>query len=146
MKITIEEINYNSQHFNDLVNLELMLWPDNEYNELFNETKDTKDFYFGAIYNNTLIAFIQLSIRNDYVNGSTTSPVGYVEGLYVIKEYRNKGIARKLIENSYCFLKEKGCNEIASDVETENIVSQKFHEKMGFTETEKVVCYIKRLN
>ncbi len=41
--------------------------------------------------------------------------------------------------------KEQGCKEFASDVELSNIVSQEVHEKMGFKEVNRVVCYIKEI-
>lgn len=146
MGITILPIKFNSQYFNELIQLELLLWPDNDYDGLYNETKESSDYYFGAIHDNQLIGFIQLAIREEHVNGSSTSPVGYIEGIYVIEDYRKKGIARKLMEWGYRFLKENDCSEIGSDVELDNIMSQVFHEKMGFTEVERVVFYIRKLD
>ena len=34
------------------------------------------------------IGFAQCTLRNDYVEGSSSSPVGYLEGIYVKDEYR----------------------------------------------------------
>src|SRR5947207_3770431 len=44
------------------------------------------------------IGFIEGSIRGDYVNGTESSPVGFVEGVYVISAWRRRGIARQLFE------------------------------------------------
>ena len=46
---------------------------------------------FICIKNNKPIGFINLAIRSDYVEGSKTSPVGYLEGIYVKKAYRKNG-------------------------------------------------------
>lgn len=141
----VVEIKFGSVFYEELINQELLLWPDNEYNDLYNETKDSKDFFFGAVIDELLVGFIQLSIRKEYVNGSSSSPVGFIEGLYVLEELRGRGIGKELVEYVLKFTKDKGIKEVASDVLIDNILSQKFHEKMGFKETERVVYYIHEL-
>src|SRR6187431_3763066 len=44
------------------------------------------------------LGFIEGSIRTDYVNGTETSPVGFVEGVYVAPPWRRQGIARLLFD------------------------------------------------
>jgi GNAT superfamily N-acetyltransferase len=46
----------------------------------------------------TPIGFIEGSIRSDYVNGTESSPVGFVEGVYVVPALRRQGIARRLFD------------------------------------------------
>src|SRR3569832_2841233 len=41
------------------------------------------------------VGFIEGSIRTDYVNGTESSPVGFVEGVYVVPAWRRQGIARQ---------------------------------------------------
>lgn len=145
INIKIEEIKANHSLFKELIELELRLWPENDYQELFEETKNLRDVFYGAIKDNQLIGFIQISTRKDYVNGTSTSPVGFVEGIYVLDEYRNLGVARCLFNQAIQYCKERNLKEIASDVLFDNIESQNFHEKIGFVETERVVYYLKRL-
>ena len=135
-------------HFDELIELELKLWPDHLYDELYQDTKnliDNNNFYLGAIINNKLIGFIQLSIRYEYVNGSTTSPVGYIEGIFVEDEFRKQGIGTELVKMSFAFFRKRNLQEIISDVEIDNYLSQKFHEKVGFKETERVIYYRHKL-
>ncbi len=40
---------------------------------------------------------IQLSLRTDYVEGTATTPVAYIEPFYLMPGYRQKGIARMII-------------------------------------------------
>ena len=87
-------------------------------------------------------AFLSLSLRSDYVEGSSSCPVGYIEGLYVKPEYRRKGIAEKMVEHAKVWSREFGCSELASDCILENEVSQAFHKSVGFTEANKIVCFI----
>lgn len=146
MDLKIISIKHGSKYFNDLIALELLLWPDNEYNELYEETKNLKDYFHGALINNTLVGFIQIALRSEYVNGTSTSPVGFIEGIYIKEDFRKQGIARKLFEFAFTLVKEKGCSEIASDALIDNLDSQNFHEKMGFEETERVVYFSKKLD
>lgn|SRR5690554_581457 len=145
MNINVERIDRNSVYFQRLVELGIKLWPDNSYNDLYDEFKNSNHIFFGATFNNYLIGFIQISIRTDYVNGSTTSPVGFIEGIFVDENYRKKGIARKLVDRAVSYFKNEGIKEIASDVLIDNIDSQNFHKSIGFEEIERVVCYIKRI-
>ena len=41
--------------------------------------------------------FVEVALRNDYVNGTRSSPVAFLEGIYVVPEERRSGIARLLI-------------------------------------------------
>ena len=95
---------------------------------------------YGYYLNDILVAFISLSVRNDYVNGCETSPVGFVEGIYIDSDYRKQGIARELVEFAKGWSKEKGCQELASDILIDNLDSLAFHEAVGFEEKERVIC------
>lgn len=87
------------------------------------------------------IGFAEASIRSDYVNGTETSPVVFLEGIYVSADHRRMGVARALVEAVGAWGRECGCGEYASDALLENRQSQAFHKAMGFEETERVVCF-----
>ncbi len=93
----------------------------------------------------TPVGFIEGSIRNDYVNGTESSPVGFVEGVYVIPSKRRKGVARMLFEAIGDWARARGCQELASDALLENESSQRAHRALGFRETERVVYFAKPL-
>lgn len=61
-----------------------------------------------------MIGFAELSIRID-VTGLEGKRVGYVEGLYVRPEVRERGIARKLLEASRSWARQQKCQAFASD-------------------------------
>jgi len=90
-------------------------------------------------------AFLSLSLRSDYVEGTTSCPVAYVEGLYVRPEFRRKGIAEKMIEHAKQWSALYGCAELASDCTIDNEGSQAFHKDVGFTEANRIVCYTMKL-
>lgn len=83
----------------------------------------------------------EVSVRYEYVNGTESSPVGFLEGLYVVPSYRRQGVAVRLLHEVKRWVVERGCRELASDTGLENGVSQAVHERLGFEETERVVYY-----
>jgi aminoglycoside 6'-N-acetyltransferase I len=91
------------------------------------------------------LGFIEGSIRSDYVNGTESSPVGFVEGVYVVREWRRRGIARQLFEAIADWARARGCRELASDALIDNEISQRTHRALGFRETERVVYFTRRL-
>jgi len=91
------------------------------------------------------LGFIYLSIRTDYVEGATSSPVAYVEGIYVKPEFQRSGIAGKLVELGEDWGIRKGCSQLGSDTDITNNTSIRFHQKAGFKETNRIVCFLKDL-
>lgn len=61
------------------------------------------------------VGFAEISMRTDYVNGCDTSPVAFLEGIYVCPQYRRRGVARLLCEAAERWGQSKGCTELASD-------------------------------
>ncbi len=92
-----------------------------------------------------LVGIAEASLRHDYVNGCDTSPVAYLEGLYVDPDFRRRGVARALVAAVRDWGEGLGCRELASDAPLENETSHRLHEGLGFEETERVVFYRKRL-
>ena len=91
------------------------------------------------------IGFIEGSIRGDYVNGTESSPVGFVEGVYVAPEWRRRGVARQLFDAIGDWARARGCRELASDALLDNLTSQRAHAALGFRETERVVYFTRPL-
>lgn len=52
---------------------------------------------FLAFSEDEAIGFAQCQLRHDYVEGTDSSPVGYLEGLYVVEHYRECGFAKGLV-------------------------------------------------
>lgn len=100
---------------------------------------------FVAIGTGAAVGFVECALRTDYVNGCTSSPAGFIEGLYVEPPARGRGIARRLVDAAASWARERGCRELASDVLLENLPSQAVHRALGFRETERVVFYKREL-
>ena len=89
------------------------------------------------------VGFANVSIRYDYVEGCETSPVGYLEGIYVEDCYRNNNFARELVIACEDWVKNKGIKEFASDCELSNLGSLAFHLAIGFSEANRIICFKK---
>ncbi|WP_404273866.1 GNAT family N-acetyltransferase [Yersinia intermedia] len=79
------------------------------------------------------------------------SMVAIIRQSSFLKEYSllihtKKGIAAQLVTAIQAWGRVKGCNELASDTDIDNIASQKMHQSLGFQETERVVFFKKQIS
>ena len=132
-----------------VASLMLQLWPHHIQEEMEREAgallkqKDTAVFL--KWQQNDPVGFAQCQLRHDYVEGCDSSPVGYLEGLYVKENHRGKGIAKELLITCEKWAKEKGCREFASDCELNNTQSLHFHMRAGFAEANRIICFVKKV-
>lgn len=127
------------------------LWPDSASLHI----RDLEDYFAGKSVDvvqayvlesdaGDLTGFIELNIRN-YAEGSRSPRIPYIEGWYVAESCRGKGYGRKLIRVAEQWALKQGYRELASDAELANHESIAIHERLGFEETERVVCFLKKL-
>ena len=120
--------------------------PEEELYEDFRELLDSeKDLVTVFEQNGEVIGFANIRLRSEYVAGTKSSPVAYLEGIAVFEEYRKKGIARALFEYCLCWAKENGCTEFGSDCLITNEESYAFHMALGFKEIERTVHFAKKI-
>lgn len=129
--------------------LAVKLYADSSYNSLKEEFQDIllSDNKAVFLYNvaEKTTGFAYCSLMYDYVEGSSSSPVGYLEGIYIDERYRRKGYAKELIKECEKWSLDKKCNEFASDCQLDNIESRLFHEKTGFKTAGEIICFIKNI-
>ena len=114
--------------------------------EEFKELLDKEDAaVFLAEAEGEAIGFAQCQLRRDYVEGTGSSPVGYLEGIFVREEYRRRGIAKELLEACEAWAGDFGCSEFASDCELTNYESFRFHLALGFLEANRIICFTKKI-
>lgn len=132
-----------------LAELAIQMWGNHTISELdadFTEIVNSNDAVCFIKYVDDIpVGFAQCQLRYDYVEGTHTSPVGYLEGIFIVSEYQHKGYARELLSECELWAKEKGCWEFASDCELKNTNSFNFHIAMGFEEANRVICFRKEL-
>lgn len=88
--------------------------------------------------------FAEATVRRDYVNGCHTTPVLFLEGIYVIPSARRQGIAKALCASVEQWGRSHACTEFASDALIDNVDARALHRALGFDETERVVFFRKR--
>lgn len=137
-----------------IAKLAIQMWKDNILEELaeeFEELIAKEDAQVFLKYapdlsgNSRVVGFAQCQLRYDYVEGTESSPVGYLEGIFIEEAYRGMGFAKELLDACQIWAKEKGCTEFASDCELDNTGSLKFHMAMGFEEANRIICFSKKL-
>ena len=125
------------------------LWPENHENEMAGEMarllENAEAACFLAWEENEPAGFAQCQLRRDYVEGTESSPVGYLEGIYVREKFRHQGVARALLSACESWARAMGCTEFASDCELENTQSLAFHRSVGFEEANRIICFTKKL-
>ena len=100
---------------------------------------------FLALDGETPIGFAQCQLRYDYVESCDTSPVGFLEGIYVADSHRRSGVARALLSACEDWARSVGCTEFASDCELDNQDSLAWHLKAGFAEVNRTIWFAKKL-
>lgn len=132
--------------------MRIALWPwdtvedhAEEAEELYLGDQTDRAAFIALDSEGTAIGFAEAALRRDYVEGCETSPVAYLEGIYVRPDARLKGAARALAEAVADWGRARGCSEFASDALLDNIESHRFHAAIGFTETERVVFFRREL-
>ncbi|MCU7921017.1 MAG: GNAT family N-acetyltransferase [Candidatus Thiodiazotropha sp. (ex Epidulcina cf. delphinae)] len=126
------------------------LWPDSyavhttEIENYFSNASNNIRECFLIEVNDSPVGFIELNVRS-YAEGSNYPEVPYVEGWYVENDFRGKGLGKMLMAQAETWAKLNGYSELASDAEIDNKVSIKAHKNLGFKETDRIVCFLKKL-
>lgn len=136
----------------DWLRLRQALWPDGSVQEHLEEMAGFvaqpgryRQFIARHRDGGEAVGLAEASLRTDYVNGTDSSPVAFLEGLYVSPGSRRQGIAAALVAAVVDWARGQGCSELASDTPLDNLASQRVHERLGFSETERVVCFHMRI-
>ena len=126
------------------------LWPDQTLAEHRREAADLlaaadKPVFIAVSATGEIAGFAEATLRRDYVNGCETSPVAFLEGIFVGPDHRLGAVGRDLVSAVEAWGRALGCRELASDAFLDDLASHAFHGAIGFEETERVVCFRKRL-
>ena len=131
------------------VRLRRALWPEcseHKHRLEISQVLDSDGVVFVAENDDgKLIGFAEVSLRSDHVDGASISPVPYLEGWFVDARYRKRGIGRALIEAIERWSANHGYAELASDAELGNMLSIRLHKRLGFSEIDRNVTFLKKL-
>ena len=93
----------------------------------------------------TPVGFAEAALRHDYVNGTDSSPVAFLEGWYVAPAWRGRGAGRVLVDAVAAWARAQGCVEFASDALLDDAGAHAAHRACGFAETCRVAYFRKPL-
>ncbi len=131
--------------------MRLALWPDEGAVDAAESLLDALEPAAGSCVmlafdaDGAAVGFAEAKLRHDYVNGTGSSPVAFLEAWFVATEARGRGVGRALIAGVEAWARTCGCSEFASDALLDNSGSHAAHLGCGFQETERVVYYRKAL-
>ena len=134
----------------DWLALRCALWPEGSAAEHRAELEDIlagdrEAAFIARDATGAAVGLAEAALRHDYVNGCETSPVAFLEGIYVAPARRRQGAAQRLCAAVAAWARGLGCSEFASDAALDNLDSHAMHRALGFAETERVVYFRKRL-
>lgn len=86
-----------------------------------------------AEYSNKVIGVLVGSFHLDI---DWEGKIAKIDALIVDKARRKKGIGKKLAQHFITMARRKQCKAIKSRINRKNIVAQKFHKSLGFTEAD----------
>lgn len=129
-----------------------ILWPNtsdrhlSEINDYFSgQSIDIEAVFVIEDEAGQVAGFMELNIR-EFAEGSRHPKVPYVEAWYVDPQFQNQGFGKLLMQRAEAWAREQGFTELASDTEVSNTRSIALHKHLGFVETERVVCFLKKLD
>jgi ribosomal protein S18 acetylase RimI-like enzyme len=124
LKLKAEE----SKEYKIIIGEEIKIPPINKLTKEFNEFVESPNLIIFVVEENKkLIAYI-----NSKIHKSFWSKRGYIDDLFVLKTYRKKGVATKLINEFIKFLEDKKINELQLSVSIKNKKAIELYEKLGF--------------
>jgi aminoglycoside 6'-N-acetyltransferase I len=144
--------NATAAHLDEWAQLRIALWNwdtvedhREEAEELYLAGNPDRAAFVALDAGGVMTGFAEATLRRDYVEGCETSPVLFLEGIYVRPDARKVGVALALSEAVADWGRTHGCSEFASNALLDNHDSHAFHAAIGFEETERVVFFRKSL-
>ncbi len=98
--------------------------------ELAAEYLNGDDLVLVADYDNEVVGYIRVVVSENRILASKR--IGIIKELYVIPQYRGRGIASRLITEAQERLSDKGVKHISAEFPSANYVAEKFYKSLNF--------------
>jgi aminoglycoside 6'-N-acetyltransferase I len=130
------------------ISLRAQLWPRHDPDQLRDEVEkmlqDSNGAMLVAEHEGKIVGFIECSIR-DKAPGCETTRIGYIEGWYVVPQFRRQEVGGSLVESGESWARRMGCTEMASDTSSNHTLSPAVHGALGYQEVKRKFYYRKSL-
>ncbi len=148
-RFTVRQLERGDALLSGYRSLRIQLWPDcagdcdREIEEILS-APDGWAVFVASLDGQKAVGFIEVRLR-EFAEGAYSSPVAFIEGWFVIVEQRRFGLGSALVKATENWAVSKGCQELGSDTQVNNFLSIQVHERLGFKEVERLVCFLKQL-
>lgn len=122
----------------DLYGADDTYWQADEIDHI-KQSEDWHCFFITEGEADVVIGLAELSLRN-IVDGCYTSPVPYLEGLYLLPTKRGMGYGEEVLRRLLQWAKQEGYQEFGTDAEADNTGAIRFYHRLGFKTVDTVVA------
>jgi aminoglycoside 6'-N-acetyltransferase I len=100
---------------------------------------------FVAEVEGRLVGFVEVGLRSHANGCDGRRPVGFLEGWYVAKGLRRRGVGGQLLAAAEKWCRAQGCREMASDTWSNHRLSIAAHQALGYAIDGRYVNFRKSL-
>ena len=128
--------------------MRIALWLDstaNEVDEILSVPRSEGIVLVAERSEGGLRGFAELASRK-FADGCLTSPIAYLEGIWIDPDSRRIGIASDLVQEGVSWARSLELSEFASDCDIDNEASHLFHVATGFVEVGRSICFKRDLS
>ena len=121
-----------NEHYIKIISVAQIAYMLEKFNSVSHMTARAKDgtLYFYLTDHDVPVGYVGIDCHKDHL---------YISKLYVLKESRGKGIAKKVIQHTVALAKDQGVSLVRLHVNKYNANSITFYKKRGFEITDSVI-------
>jgi ribosomal-protein-alanine N-acetyltransferase len=114
-----------------------------EEKRIFGNSLGEKMLHKEILYNDMAYYFVAIveGKRVGYIGSWLTKPNAEILNLFVLENYRKKGIAKQLLQTIFRICEEQQIEYITLEVRVSNTPALNLYKKLGFTEALKRINY-----
>jgi len=86
-------------------------------------------------------AYAGLLVGFENFSTFTARPMINIHDVFVFKEFRGKGVGRKMTEKIESVARERSCSRVHLEVRHDNAAAQELYKSVGFADTEPPMFY-----
>jgi ribosomal protein S18 acetylase RimI-like enzyme len=102
--------------------------------EAYEHSAKYNAYFVCLMEKDTLAGWVQIDKAYDYLTGDE---IGWINDLYVKKQYRGKGYSKLLMEEALNEFRKNGYSDVRLNVYTHNLTAMSLYERMGFKDVNK---------